>query len=196
MGKYNWRGHTDWGTHNFEVKYDEESPNKDWWLNGVKISNKFKPKHRPPLHFKAHSLFHSISWIPFIHSWNKYTFYLRTFPRHYASDDEWKRKSRHEMLSVKIMKRIWWEKRMQRGGRLTWMEWSGKGSQAGNISADSTVQLYEGVVWWVVQCKTGNSSVNTLRWETAWGGEGGAQGSDILDQSNGKGGWPKMKLEG
>lgn len=137
MGKYNWRDFTDWGTHNFEVKYDKEAPIKIAGLMLLKYQTYSNWSTDLPLHFNAHSLTLSFESHLFTHETNMHIWgpSLGTMP---AMMNEIESLCRHEMLSVKIMKRIWWEKRMQRGGRLTWMEWSGKGSQAGNISADST----------------------------------------------------------
>lgn len=141
MGKYNRRDFTDWGTHNFQVKYDKETLIKDCWLNGANLKYQMNSNQSTDFPYILMLTFYfSLSPESHLctHETNMHYIWGPSPGTMPMMMNEIESLCRHEMLSVKIMKRIWWEKRMQGGGRLAWMERSEKGSRAGNISADST----------------------------------------------------------
>lgn len=168
MGKYNWRDFINWGSYNFEVKNDEEVPIKDSGPIGANLKYQYKQTQT-----KAKIrlfLFQPVFWVPFICSWNKYALCLRTFPRHYVNNDEWNRKSLSSwnVLSMRVMTRMWWETRMQ-GVGLTWTGDQGRAFKEVTFQLIQKTQPSEGLVQWVVHHKKGKRSANTPRWETAWG---------------------------
>lgn len=77
MNKYRWRDFINWGTANFEVKYEQETPISDPWLiaadwKSVQInSNQSTDSPTPPM-FSIYAYFNLFPESHVYTSWNKY----------------------------------------------------------------------------------------------------------------------------